>query len=649
MIFSADWKSRAVVPFILTSPRVTFSADAGNAVTFSVGFTDLEGESVTPVGFWVDFSGTDIIVWNTLFQNFAAVVFVHAVFSGEAIIAFTWLVTFLWFTLAFSSVAKTFRFLRVWSVGTGDEFLGWSALWSINWFTLTTFLDFADVVFSATSNTAAATPDSSGTTVGSGEVSVNETFWERAVVRVSFLEASWRSVFVNVTGGPWVAPGDSLDLAINEFLFTLASLAFFGWVLPVVLVDFVDFRAFDTFVSDFDDSAFASPDLAAAGLDEFSFADFAWVVAWGSAGWSIADFATLWNWWASAFEFVATWVLWVWSFNLFDFTFSRVTSDFFHEFRASTGFASVAALLWFTSETVVTPAFGFTENLSGGVASWWTWSDNHHRLDFADSVSFDTVEDSAIVFPSIGTWSINITEMGTFAIVDVLASVSWATETGLSGNNMDNSISSSAKVDGEWFSWTSWWADASFLDAHAGIGDDSVGFLASVSLSLLVEGASVVFVGGDLIVFANEFGVGGESESFAIVSAFSVSATVSFATTSISDNTGVLAWFTWGWGNTGGGDSGADFGVVETVTKVTLGGWVFVPGRATFVLDTVDGTFGDGWWGGWAWSAWSGWSCTWSTWSGWSSTWSTWSGDCSAFVGSATVVKHTGDEWTERS
>lgn len=84
--------------------------------------------------------------------------------------------------------------------------------------------------------------------------------------------------------------------------------------------------------------------------------------------------------------------------------------------------------------------------------------------------------------------------MLTFAIVDVLASVSWAAETGLSGNNVDNSISSSAKVDGEWFLWASWWADASFLDAHARIGDNGVGFLASVNLAGLVEGASVVFV-----------------------------------------------------------------------------------------------------------------------------------------------------------
>ena len=412
------------------------------------------------------------------------------------------------------------------------------------------------------------------------------------------MEAGGRSVFVNGTDCSWIASGDSFDLAVNEFFFTLASLTFFAWVLPEVLIDFVDFGAFDTLISDFDDSAFASPGLAAAGLDKFSFTDFAWVVAWRATGWSITEFAALWNWWASAFVLVATWVLWVWSFNLFDFALSRVTSDFFHELRASTGFASVAALLWFTSETIVTPAFGFTENLSGGVASWWTWSDNHHRLDFTDTSSFDTVENGAIVFPRVSTWSVNITEMLTFAIVDVLASVSWAAETGLSGNNVNNSISSSAKVDGEWFFWASWWADASFLDAHARIGDNSVGFLASVNLGGFVEGASVVFIRGNLIVFANEFGVGGVTKSFAVVGAFSVSATVGFATARVSHNTGVLAWFTWGWGNAGWSDSGANFSVVETVAKVTLGGWIFVPGGVTFVLDTVDGTFADGWWGG---------------------------------------------------
>lgn len=164
LIFSADWKSWAVVSFIITSPRVTFSADARNAVTFRVDFSDLEGDSVFPVTV-TEIFGTDIIVWNTFFQDFAAITGVHAVNSGEIFITFTWLVTLLWVAFAFSSVAKTFRFFRVWSVSSGDEVLSWSTFWSINRFTLTTFLDFANVVFSAAFDAATATPDSSSTTV----------------------------------------------------------------------------------------------------------------------------------------------------------------------------------------------------------------------------------------------------------------------------------------------------------------------------------------------------------------------------------------------------------------------------------------------------------------------------------------------------
>ena len=81
----------------------------------------------------------------------------------------------------------------------------------------------------------------------------------------------------------------------------------------------------------------------------------------------------------------------------------------------------------------------------------------------------------------------------------VSASVSIATVTWLFGNGVNNSIGSSAKIDGQWFFWASWWADTSFLHAHAGISDSLTGLFASVFLGLFVKIASVVESGGDFV------------------------------------------------------------------------------------------------------------------------------------------------------
>jgi hypothetical protein len=185
-------------------------------------------------------------------------------------------------------------------------------------------------------------------------------------------------------------------------------LAFFGWILPVVLIDFVDFGSFDTSVGDFDDVAFAFPGLTTSILNEFSFANFAWVIRWRFASWGIAYFATLWNWWASTFVFVATWIFWVWSFDLFDFTFGRVANDFFKVFTANSGIASVSAFFWFTSKTVVAFTFGLAKSLSSSVTNWWTWSINDFRVDRTDSVFSNTVVDNAIVFPWFSTWLVDV-------------------------------------------------------------------------------------------------------------------------------------------------------------------------------------------------------------------------------------------------
>jgi hypothetical protein len=341
-------------------------------------------------------------------------------------------------------------------------------------------------------------------------------------------------------------------------------LAFFGWVLPVVVIDFVDFGSFDTSFSDFDDLTFTFPGLAATVLNEFSFANFAWVVFWRFANWSIADFATLWNWWASTFVFVATWVFWMWSFNLFYFTFSRVASDFFKVFTASSGFTSVSAFFWFTSETVVALSFGFAENLGSHVTSWWTWSIDDLGVNRTDTVFSDAVVDDAIVFPWFTTWLVNVTQVFAFTFYNWdFTFVRIATVTWLFVDSVDDGIGSSAEIDGQWFFLTSWWADTSFLHAHARIGDMFIDLFTDVFLSLFIKIASVVDSRGNFIAFTNKFRVGWKSEFFAVVVTFGVSAAVSFTATSVNFNGGVLVWFAWSWGNTSWGYSFAFFFVVN--------------------------------------------------------------------------------------
>jgi hypothetical protein len=81
------------------------------------------------------------------------------------------------------------------------------------------------------------------------------------------------------------------------------------------------------------------------------------------------------------------------------------------------------------------------------------------------------------------------------------------------------------------------------------------------------------------------------------VVAFGVSATVSFAATSVDFNGSVLVWFAWSWGNTSWSNSIANFFVVLTFAKIALV-FVFVP--STSFQDTIDVT--SWWWSNW-WSS----------------------------------------------
>jgi hypothetical protein len=123
-------------------------------------------------------------------------------------------------------------------------------------------------------------------------------------------------------------------------------------------------------------------------------------------------------------------------------------------------------------------------------------------MNRTNTVFSDTVVNNAIVFPWFSTWLVNITQMFAFTWW-VSTSVSIATVAWLFSNSVNNSIGSSAKIDGQWFFWASWWADTSFLHAHAGVSNSLTGLFASVFLGLFVEIASVVDSGGDFIGIAD--------------------------------------------------------------------------------------------------------------------------------------------------
>lgn len=296
------------------------------------------------------------------------------------------------------------------------------------------------------------------------------------------------------------------------------------------------------------------------------------------------------------------------------------------------------ALFWFTSKTVITSAFGLAKNLGGGVTGWWTWAGDLCGVNRTDTVFFDTFEDGTIVFPWFIAWLVGVTQVLAFTIMSVGTSVSWAAETGLGWNSVDNGVGSSAKSNGQWFFWTGWRAYALFLDAHARISDYIISFLTSVFLRFLVKSTGVVQTGSDLIVFASQFGIGWEIQSFTVVVAFSVSTAVSLAAASINGDGGVLVWFAWSWSDASWCNSFTDFFVVQTLTEITLSFWIFVPLRIGFMLDTVDSTFSNSLWGG-----------GWGSWASWGSGSRRTSRITSTFVDFATIMKHTGNEWSERS
>jgi hypothetical protein len=106
----------------------------------------------------------------------------------------------------------------------------------------------------------------------------------------------------------------------------------------------------------------------------------------------------------------------------------------------------MSTFFWFTSETVIAPSFSFAQYLGGGVTSWWTWSVDDFRVNRTDSVFFDTIVNSAIMFPWFTTWQVSIAQMFTFTWW-VSASVGFTTESWLSWDSVNNSVGSTAEFD----------------------------------------------------------------------------------------------------------------------------------------------------------------------------------------------------------
>ena len=405
-IIGAFWEVWTRISFIVTNPGVAFMTSARFAVAFLVNITDIEGKSVFPPSV-SDLSGTFVAWWDAFQQNFATSISVFTINWSKIFFASTWLVTefSVTFTVHNSAFTVWVTRSRVLDHFSG-HFMVWSTFWSLKscaWWAL--WWNEASVF--TTFNLFVTRPDSSGTTFP-WEVSEDKTLWHFLVSWVSFSETSWWNFGEFFTSLLSITSGNSLNFTIDQFFFTLASLAFLG-SFPVVFVNFINFRSFNTSISDFNDMTFAFPGLTTTVLNEFSFANFAWVIRWRFASWSIAYFTTLWNWWASAFILVTAWIFWVWSFDLFNFTLSRVTNNFFKVFTANSRFASVSAFFWFTSKTVVAFTFGFTQNLGSSVTSWWTWTINNFRMNRTNTVFSNTVVDNAIVFPWFSTWLVNIT------------------------------------------------------------------------------------------------------------------------------------------------------------------------------------------------------------------------------------------------
>jgi hypothetical protein len=190
------------------------------------------------------------------------------------------------------------------------------------------------------------------------------------------------------------------------------------------------------------------------------------------------------------------------------------------------------------------------------------------------------------VFPWFTTRLVDVAQMFTFTWW-ISTSVSIATVAWLFGDSVDNSIGSSTKINSQWFFWASWWADTSFLHAHARIGDSLTGLFADVLLSLFIKITGVVDSRSNFIGITNKFRVGWDSEFFAVMVTFGVSTAVGFTTASVSFNSSVLVWFTWSWGNTSWSFSLTNFFVIQTLAKIALV-FIFVPSSG--FEDTIDVT-----------------------------------------------------------
>lgn len=431
-----------------------------------------------------------------MFQDLTTVRIVHTVDGFEAFIAFAWLITLLWITgtlffvaraiLVTTSIEVNGVLILCWSTFNGSWWAG-ADLWATH-FIICALLDVP-----------VAPPSSLWATISS-PLKHFPTLWKFSVTAWSF----WKSL---TFGGIWgFAVSLGLDFAVDELLLTLTSLTLGSWVLPVVLVDFVDGGTFDTSISNLDDVALARPLIATTVIDQFGLALLAWVVSWTGTSWGIAELTTLWHWWAGTLVLVAAWVLWVWPLDLFHVTLGTVALKFVHESRANIALASVAALLWLTRVRVVASTLGLTKNLSGAVAGWWTWAIDDLAVDGTDAVILHTVENGTVVLPWFATWLIGVTKMLTLAIVGVLTVVGWAAVAGFGWLGVDDGIGSTAEVDGQWLLWASW-TDTLLLHAHARVGDGGIDSFAFIGLSSLVEIASMIVGGGNHVSIANQFGV----------------------------------------------------------------------------------------------------------------------------------------------
>lgn len=224
--------------------------------------------------------------------------------------------------------------------------------------------------------------------------------WDVNKVRVTLRVLFW--LFSNWCAGLLILAvrfnnGDTVD----NGLLALTSLALAGWVLPIVLIDFVGLAANNTLIGLAFSPALTlvlhTATLVWVGHGD-RLTDFAWIAGVASH-WLAEWWAHVWE--ASAFHLVAASVLWVWSSCwLWVQALSRITDN--SRYSASAGLASSGTAGWLTAIGVSAASiWSCADDLAFAETSWRSWARLGNGNVVADVVLSDAREHHTGVLPTV--------------------------------------------------------------------------------------------------------------------------------------------------------------------------------------------------------------------------------------------------------